>query len=195
MLRTCSPWCPGILVVVPWLRGGSGSRSDDRARVRSAVVSEIDGRLIVRTVDQSDGLGIERPELVTMDGFPDLAPSVVGDAVITALEQTREIPRPTSWPRLSDYAQPLLAASPGHYRSFRSWQRAARQVSVHASATEISVTREHPDLGRGSWMPAKTVARPVEDWPQRITLPLGGSPEDIGHAVLAVLQQPSLRDA
>jgi hypothetical protein len=189
----CDAVAAGMLVVVPW--GGRDRRSGGQVQVRSAAVSEIDGRLIVRTVDRSGGLGIERSELVTMDGFPDLAPAAVGGLVVKALEQTREVPRPTSWPRLSEFARPLLVASPGRYRSFRSWQRAPRQVSVHASADEISLTREHPDLDRGSWMSADAVARPVEDWPQHITLLVGASPEDIGHAVLAILQQPSLRDA
>jgi hypothetical protein len=195
LLVASLPPAAGMLRAVQWLRGGRRRRSGDQVGVRSAVVSEIDGRLIVRTVDRSDGLGIERPELITTDGFPDLAASAVGELAIEALEQTREIPRPMSWPRRSEYAQPLLAASPGRYRSFRSWQRAARQVNVSASATEITLIREHPDLSRGSWGPAESVARPVDDWPQHVTLPPDASAADIGQALLAVLQQPSLRDA
>jgi hypothetical protein len=150
-----------MVVAVRWSRkkvdGAGGSE------VRGCSVYEIDGRLLVRTVDQSDHLGIERDEVVALDGFPDVAATAVGAAVVEALNRTREIPRPTSWRRRSEHARPLLAASPGRYQSYRSWQRAARHVSVHATRDKISVTRWHPDLSRGSWLPAEDVGRPVDE--------------------------------
>lgn len=156
---------------------------------------EIDGRLLIRTVDRSDGLGIERDEASVIDGFPAVRAEVLGAELVAALDRTLEIPRPSSWRRLSEHAQPLLAASPVRYRSFRSWQRAARMVGVSAGPDKISVRRWHPDLARGSWMPAAGVGRPVEDWPQQIELPALASPHDLGAAVLALLSQPALRDA
>ncbi|MDT4975659.1 MAG: hypothetical protein QOG98_1417, partial [Pseudonocardiales bacterium] len=106
---------------MPWSR--EKADGGGRRQVRSCSVYEIDGRLIVRTLDRSDGLGIERDEHVQIDGFPDVAAAALGTAVAEALDRAREIARPTSWRSLSEYAQPLLAASPGRYRSYRSWQR------------------------------------------------------------------------
>jgi hypothetical protein len=174
-----------------WKKADSASRSE----VRACSVYEIDGRLLVRTVDQSDHLGLERAETIALDGFPEVPATAVGAAVVEALDRTREIPRPTSWRRLSGHAQPLLAASPSLYRSYRTWQRTARHVSVLAKPDKISVTRWHPDLSRGSWVPAADVGRPVGDWPQEIELPAAASLQEIGTAVLDGLSQPSLRDA
>jgi hypothetical protein len=158
-------------------------------------VYEIEGRLLIRTVDMSDGLGMERDDISTLDGFPGVAAAAVGATVVAALDRTREIPRPTSWRRRSEYSQPLLAASPSRYRSYRAWQRAARYVGVHAGPDGISVTRWHPDLSRGSWEPAEDVGRPVDGWPQEIKLPATASEDEIGGAVIELLGQPSLRDA
>jgi hypothetical protein len=177
------------------VRRSKQSGDSTQAEVRSCSIYEIDGRLLVRTLDRSDGLGIERDESTVLDGFPDLAPGAVGEAVGEALDRTVEVRRPASWRPSSECAQPLLAASPKRYRSYRAWQRAARQVSVHATLDKISVQRWHPDLSRNSWMPPADVGRPVEDWPQEIDLPASATPEEIGAAVLDVLRQPPVRDS
>jgi hypothetical protein len=59
----------------------SRAKGNDAARseVGSCAVYEIDGRLLVRTVDMSDGLGIERDDTFSMDGFPDVDARIVGD--------------------------------------------------------------------------------------------------------------------
>ena len=66
-------------------------------------------------------------------------------------------------------------------------------AALRAQDDTIVVTRSHPDLTRGSWLSAASVGRPVEDWPQEVTLPSSASAAELGAAVLAVLEQPPLR--
>ena len=83
-------------------------------------IYEIDGRLLIRTIDGSDSLGIERNDFEVIDNNAD--PEVIGRAIVEAADRAREVPRPTTWPAQSEYAAPLLAASPRRYRSYRAWQ-------------------------------------------------------------------------
>ncbi|MGH9124314.1 MAG: hypothetical protein ACRDZ8_06250 [Acidimicrobiales bacterium] len=72
----------------------------------------MDGRVLLRPVDGSGGLGIERNDTTTVDGFPGLNPRQLGEAVLVALATVWEIPRHEHWSATSAYAAPLLSASP-----------------------------------------------------------------------------------
>jgi hypothetical protein len=153
-----------------------------------ASIYEVKGRLLIRTVDGSDSLGIERNETVVIDGYPDVDAETLGRAVVAAVDQAREVPRPTTWPKLAEYAAPLLAASPGSYRSYRAWQREARHVSVTRRSKEWEIYRWRADLTRGSWGPAEAGGQD-----QRISaqgrLPRDAESAEVGTTVLALLAE------
>lgn len=148
--------------------------------VMEASVYEIDGRLIIRTVHQSDRLGIESEQSRVLDGYPGISHQDIGLLVVDALQLTREIARPAAWGSLRNYAQPLLDLSPNRYRSYRAWLRVARHVSVRATAVEVSITRLQADPNRGGW-------NHNADNEDRRTLPAGASSEAIGAAVADLL--------
>jgi hypothetical protein len=99
-------------------------------------------------------LGIERPNITVVDGFPDLDPNVLGQTISRLLWTAREVPPPATWPSIAECAAPLLAASPKRYRSVRQWQRAARSVSIGPHDSQVIVERCRLD-GRGGWCPAE----------------------------------------
>ena len=82
-----------------------------------------------------------------------------------------------------------MAQSPKRYRSYRSWQMAARYVSVRRIPDGWSMVRWHPDLGRGAWLPP-AVESADDTYPQEIRLDGGAAAEALGQAVLDLLTQP-----
>lgn len=176
--------------------GRRRERSDPDTTGRSvpgsgAAIYEIDGRLLIRTIDGSDSLGIERDDVQVIDIDADR--EVIGRAIIEAADRAREIPRPTTWPTQSEHAASLLAASPRHFRSYRAWQRAARYVGVHARPDRWHVQRWYPDLNRGGWQPPDETDQSESHGATRL-LPLSASPSDIGAEVIALLHEPPLAD-
>lgn len=159
---------------------------------RMAAVYEIDGRLLVRTVNSCGGAGIEADAITVLDGFPDLEARQLGQAVQAALIQCREIPMPRTWPSTPEYARPFLELSPRRYRSYRAWQRAARYAFVTASAESIRAERRFPDLGRGAWgpMPASPADRA---WTDDVAMAPAAPADILGNALLTVLAAPPLR--
>ncbi|MEV4517723.1 hypothetical protein AB0K00_53290 [Dactylosporangium sp. NPDC049525] len=161
--------------------------------VRTAAVYEIDGRLLVRTVNRCGHAGIEEKRTDIVDGYPGIEPGELGRTVQAALARCREVSWPTSWPLMRDYARPLLELSPRRYRSYRSWQRAARYASVRATEESVRAERWYPDLGRGGWEPIPS--DPVEDeWTYEVVVPADVGLAGMGAAILTVLAAPPLRD-
>lgn len=156
-----------------------------------AAVYEIDGRLLIRTIDGSDGLGIERDDVDVIDGYDDTEADILGRAIVAAVDRAGEVPRPATWRSRSDYAAPLLAASPRRYRSYRAWQRAARHVSVDCGPDGWQISRLYPDLDHGGWQPAD-VDDDAHSRSARRRLPADAMPSDVGTAVLDCLQEPPL---
>ncbi len=155
-------------------------------------VYEIDGRLILRVIDGSGGLGIERSESLLVDGFPDVDAVTLGDHVVSLAADVRSVELPASSSKLSEYARPLLDVSPGRYRSYRSWQRAARRVTVTVRPDAIRLVRMHADLGRGSWRPIDPDHPRAAGHPQQTVLDLSATAAAIGAAVLDLLAQPPI---
>jgi hypothetical protein len=151
-------------------------------------VYETDGRLVLRVVDGSDGLGIERDENHVVVGLDELDPRSLGELVVSLAGQAQELVRPTSWPKLSEYAAPLIASAPTRHRSYRSWQRATRYVSV-SLVGQVGCTRLHADLSHGSWIPAGGEA---SAFPQRIELGSSTTSDEIGSAVMQLLVEPPI---
>ena len=158
-----------------------------------AVVYEINGRLLVRTVDSWGRAGIENEYTVVVDGYPDLTPDEVGQTVQAALDRGREVQPPKPWPPLREYARPLLELSPRRYRSYRSWQRAARRVSVAEKAGSVRVERWLPDLGRGGWYPGSS--DPQGEWTYETVVPADVGPAVLGAACLTTLEAPPVQGA
>jgi hypothetical protein len=162
--------------------------------VRTAAVYEIDGRLLVRTVHCCGRAGIEDDYTDIVDGSPGIEPGELGRTVQAALARCREVSWPSSWRPMRDYARPLLELSPRRYRSYRSWQRAARHASVRATEESVRAERWHPDLGRGGWEPIPS--EPVEEeWIYEMVAPADVGLAGMGAAILAVLAAPPLRGA
>ncbi|GIH21365.1 hypothetical protein [Rugosimonospora africana] len=160
---------------------------------RMAAIYEIDGRLLVRTVDSWGGAGIEDKHTDVLDGYPDVMPDELGRIVQAALARCREVQPPSSWPPLRDYARPLLELSPRRYRSYRSWQRAARYAQIAEKAGSMRVERWLPDLGRGAWFPASD--DPQDEWTYMTAVPADAGPAVLGAAVLTVLGAPPWQGA
>lgn len=160
---------------------------------RMAAVYEINGRLLVCTVDSWGGAGVENKPTVAVDGYPDVTPDKVGQIVQAALAQCREVQPPQPWPPPREYARPFLELSPRRYRSYRSWQRAARFVSVDVEAGSMLVQRWLPDLGRGGWSPVP--ADPPSEWTYETVIPAEAGSAVVGAAVLTVLEAPPLQEA
>lgn len=99
-----------------------------------AAVYEVERRLLIRTCDGSDGLAIERDETISIEDDLNVDEETLGCAVVAAADKALEVSRPSSWWKLSEYAAPRLAASPGKYRSYRAWQRVARYVHITRTA-------------------------------------------------------------
>ena len=153
---------------------------------------EIDGRLLVRTVNRCGRAGFEDEHTDVVDGYPGVEPGELGGIVQAALARCREVSWPSSWPPKRDYARPLLELSPRRYRSYRSWQRAARYASVCATDESVRAERWHPDLGRGGWEPIPS--DPVgEEWIYEVVVPADAGLAGMGAAILMVLAAPPLR--
>ncbi|MEV4134773.1 hypothetical protein AB0J72_21695 [Dactylosporangium sp. NPDC049742] len=159
----------------------------------AAAVYEIDGRLLLQTVHRSGRAGISERHVDVLDGYPDVTAEALGDAIGVALARSREIPWPASWPTMREVTAPHLASSPRRYRSWRSWQRAARYVSVHVTADAVHLRRWLPDLGGGGWEP-RPVDAPGDGWTYDLTIGGDATPAGIGTAVLTLLESPPLRD-
>jgi hypothetical protein len=62
--------------------------------IAEATMYEVDGRLIVASVDRSpDGIGVARDPDATLDGYPEIVDDVIGQAVRGALAACRHVPR------------------------------------------------------------------------------------------------------
>lgn len=157
-----------------------------------AKVYEIDGRLLIRTVNNCGGAGIEDGSTVVVDGYPTIAPDELGQTVQAALDRCRDVPMPSSWPPMRDYARPFLELSPRRYRSYRAWQRATRSVFVQANADSVRVQRQFPELGRGAWRPAATQAD--DTWTYEVVVTADAGTAALGSAVLKVLEAPPLQE-
>jgi len=134
-------------VKLPW-RGDSQAPDDEATPLRSRGVSiyEIDGRLLVRTVDSAKGLGFERTSSAMLDGYPGVDPAALGQLVIDAATAVRAIPHPRQHSTPAHFGATLMAESPTRYRSHRSWQRAARHVSGALMLDRWALERWHdPD--------------------------------------------------
>jgi hypothetical protein len=173
-------------------RDRSDSHTTGRLVPGSGVaIYEIDGRLLIRTIDGSDSLGIERNDFEVIDNNAD--PEVIGRAIVEAADRAREVPRPTTWPAQFEYAAPLPAASPRHFRSYRAWQRAARYVHVQARPDHWHLQRWYPDLNRAGWQPSDETDQSGSHRAAR-RLPPSANPSDIGAEVIALLHEPPLAD-
>lgn len=167
-------------------------------------IYEVQGRLLIRTMDGSGGLGIERLDAATIDGYPDVDTELLGQTVIDALESAREIPRPSSWTEMSDHtnrraagsnrpANPLVAASPGTYRSFRAWQRVARRVSVARTSESWTTVIWGAELSSGGWLPASgQEADEILSGQRRV--PRDATPAEVGEMVMHLLTYPPIAD-
>jgi hypothetical protein len=156
-----------------------------------AAVYEIDGRLLVRTVDSWGRAGIEDEHTDVLDGYPGVMPAELGRIVQVALARCREVQPPSSWPPLRDHARPLLELSPRRFRSYRSWQRAARHVQIAEKAGSVRVERWLPD--RGGWCPASD--DPQNEWTYETAVPADAGPAVLGAAVLTTLEAPPSQGA
>lgn len=160
---------------------------------RRARLYEIDGRLIVRGLNVTTqgiptGLGCE---CEVLDGYPHLAPALIGEVVMRALSQGKIIPHPVRWPGgSSDHA--LLALAPKRYRSYRSLLRAMRAAGATEIDGQLSVFRLYPDVSSASHGTKPNVSS--RGYPRRVALGLDADAEAIGHAFVRVLRQPPLRD-
>lgn len=168
----------------------TSSSSDQVSEVPGggAAVYEVEGRLLIRTCDGSDGLSIERDETIAIEDYPDVDADTLGCAVVAAADQALEVSRPSTWRKLSEYAAPLLAASPGKYRSYRAWQQVARYVHITRTAEAWTVTHFYPDLTSGSWLPDESENQSQSDSVQG-RLPRDATPAEVGAMVLIALAE------
>jgi hypothetical protein len=154
-------------------------------------VYETAGRVLLRPVDSCEGMRYERDEHSVVDGFPDVDPAALGGTIVELARSARDVSRPDPWPKLSEYAAPLLAAAPTRHRSYRSWQRATRHVAVRFDGGRgggVVCDRWHPDLGNGSWGPADEAG----DGQTRIDLGATTTSTELGVAVLRLLEEPPI---
>lgn len=158
-------------------------------------VYEVDSRILVRAVDGSDRMGIERDDQLAVDGYPEISAADLGRTVLDVAATVVEVPRPTSWPTRREYALLFITASPRRYRSWRQWQMAARSVSVHAGQREWELERMQPDLGRGGWLPVTRNRGELSNdgWPQKEAVPFDAPPQEMGAALLRLLEEPPMR--
>lgn len=154
-------------------------------------VHETEGRIILRVVDGWGGLGIERDENHVFDGYPDVDADRLGTMITEMLFEAREADRPERRRPISEYAAPLIAASPGRFRSHRAWQRATRYVSVSTGAG-LACHRFHADLGRGAWEAVSPDDVRCAGYPQDVDLGSATTSADLGAAVLQLLEQPPI---
>jgi hypothetical protein len=160
---------------------------------QAAKVFEIDGRLIIRTVNETpEGIGVVDDESVVLDGFPEVPVNLIGKAVKDALRRCRTVPRPNPWPLRSEFAAPLLALSPKRYRSYRAWLRASREATVRKTPNGLFVERLYPDLATGTR--SSTGYLPGYGYQRTVQLQRNASAMLVGAAIVRVLQQPPVRD-
>lgn len=155
-------------------------------------VYETAGRVIVRVVDGSDGPGVERCENHVVDGYPALDPAELATTMLELAATIRSIALPDQWPSLSAYSTPLVETAPRRFRSYRSWQRATRSISVAFDRDSVRLVRMHADLARGSWLPVSDSDLRAGGFSQRADLVLPTDVSTVGAAMFGLLAQPPI---
>lgn len=160
-------------------------------------IHEVRGRLLIRTIDGSDGPGIERSDSDVIDGYPDVDAELLGRTVIEAMDRARTVLRPSTsterseaWNRPSN---PLVTSSPGTYRSFRAWQRVARRVSVARTGEGWTAEVWAAELSSGGWQPV-SAQEAEEILAVQHRLSRNASPAEVGAMVLNLLTYPPVAD-